>query len=124
MVDYIKKLWKRIDKVLPGASEFVDPVKILGISKKDQKRVNFVAGLFLAAEKSEKPKSGKRREFTKKTKLLVLKAQKYKCKTCKNMLEKADFDHIDDDRSNNSLSNCQALCPNCHAKKTRNRKKT
>ena len=34
-----------------------------------------------------------------------------------------DFDHIDGDSSNNSLSNCQALCPNCHAKKTRKTKK-
>lgn len=30
-----------------------------------------------------------------------------------------DFDHIDNDRSNNDFSNCQALCPNCHAIKTR-----
>lgn len=30
-----------------------------------------------------------------------------------------DFDHKDGNRSNNSPGNCQALCPNCHAKKTR-----
>jgi 5-methylcytosine-specific restriction endonuclease McrA len=30
-----------------------------------------------------------------------------------------DYDHIDGNRSNNDPSNCQALCPNCHAKKTR-----
>jgi 5-methylcytosine-specific restriction endonuclease McrA len=30
-----------------------------------------------------------------------------------------DYDHIDGNRSNNKISNCQALCPNCHAKKTR-----
>lgn len=115
----IKKIWKRVDKVLPGASDYVDPVEILGLSKKDQKALNFVAGIFLAAEKSEKKKSGKRRQFTKKTKLLVLKAQGYRCKLCKDKLDEADFDHIDDNPANNSITNCQALCPNCHAKKTR-----
>ena len=30
-----------------------------------------------------------------------------------------DYDHKNGDRSNNKLINCQALCPNCHAKKTR-----
>jgi len=34
-------------------------------------------------------------------------------------LEVFNFDHIDGDRSNNSFFNCQALCPNCHARKTR-----
>ena len=35
-----------------------------------------------------------------------------------------DYDHKNGDRSNNKLSNCQALCPNCHAKKTRGLLKT
>lgn len=117
----IKKLWKRVDKVLPGASDYVDPVEILGLNKKDQKALDFVAGIFLAAEKSEQKKSGNRRQFTKKTKLLVLKSQGYRCKLCKGKLGEADFDHTDGDRGNNSVSNCQALCPNCHAKKTRKR---
>jgi len=30
-----------------------------------------------------------------------------------------DYDHIDGNRSNNSPDNCQVLCPNCHAKKSR-----
>jgi hypothetical protein len=29
-----------------------------------------------------------------------------------------DYDHKDGNRSNNHARNCQALCPNCHAKKT------
>ena len=29
-----------------------------------------------------------------------------------------DYDHIDGNRSNNHARNCQASCPNCHAKKT------
>lgn len=115
----LKKLWKKADKVLPGVSDFVDPVKVLGLRKKDEKTLDFVAGIFLASEKSSQKKTGKRRQFSKKTKLSVLLAQGYKCKICKARLDEADFDHIDDDPSNNSISNCQALCPNCHAKKTR-----
>jgi hypothetical protein len=30
-----------------------------------------------------------------------------------------DYDHIDGNRSNNNPHNLQALCPNCHAKKSR-----
>jgi hypothetical protein len=30
-----------------------------------------------------------------------------------------DYDHVDRDRSNNDSNNCQVLCPNCHARKTR-----
>ena len=109
--------------MLPGASDYVDPVKILGLTKKDEKALNFAAGIFLAAEKSEKQKSGKRKQFSKKTKLLVLKAQNYRCKSCKRKLDEADFHHTDGNRANNALNNCQALCPICHAKKTRKRRK-
>jgi len=42
---------------------------------------------------------------------------------CLNKLDVTDFDHIDGNSSNNRLENCQALCPNCHAKKTRKNKK-
>jgi HNH endonuclease len=37
---------------------------------------------------------------------------------CKESSGVWDFDHIDGNGSNNAPSNCQALCPNCHAKKT------
>ena len=68
-----------------------------------------------------KPKA--RKNFSKVTKELVLKIQKNKCKACDRKSKNWDFDHIDGDSSNNRLDNCQALCPNCHAKKTRNIKK-
>jgi len=68
-----------------------------------------------------KPKA--RRNFSKSTKEMVLSEQKNKCQDCGKKAKNWDFDHIDGDNSNNSLDNCQALCPNCHAKKTRNTKK-
>ena len=60
-----------------------------------------------------------RRYFPVNVKRQILKDQKYKCAICKQNTEVWDYDHKNGDRSNNKLSNCQALCPNCHAKKTR-----
>jgi len=64
-------------------------------------------------------KSTKRKSFSQATKHKVLAQQNFSCAFCKEKLKAKDFDHIDGDNSNNSLDNCQALCPNCHAKKTR-----
>ncbi|MFL6423011.1 MAG: HNH endonuclease, partial [Nitrososphaeraceae archaeon] len=49
----------------------------------------------------------------------IIQKQHHKCAICKRGTSVWDFDHKDGNRSNNRLSNCQALCPNCHAKKTR-----
>jgi len=67
----------------------------------------------------------KRKDFSEKTKKTTLIKQNHKCNICREKLdnELCDFDHIDGDRSNNSTSNCQALCPICHAKKTRKKRK-
>lgn len=61
----------------------------------------------------------KRKDFSEKTKKATLIKQKYKCNMCKKKLDVINWDHIDGNRSNNSITNCQALCPNCHAKKSR-----
>ncbi len=60
-----------------------------------------------------------RRGFSDSVKKQVLAFQHYSCNGCKRMLDVTNFDHIDGNRANNSSNNCQALCPNCHAKKTR-----
>ncbi|HSL14106.1 MAG TPA: HNH endonuclease signature motif containing protein [Nitrososphaeraceae archaeon] len=61
--------------------------------------------------------------FSSEIKGQILKKQNYKCAGCKKFLSVYDFDHIDNDRSNNDYNNCQALCPICHALKTRKMKK-
>lgn len=65
-----------------------------------------------------------RRYFSSEVKIQVLKNQNYKCAICKRSTGVWDYDHKNGDRSNNKLSNCQAVCPNCHAKKTRGLLKT
>ena len=64
-----------------------------------------------------------RQYFSNEMKSQILKEQNYKCAGCKKFLNIYDFDHIDNDRSNNDYNNCQALCPICHALKTRKMKK-
>jgi len=61
-----------------------------------------------------------RRDFLKSTKDKTLKRQSYRCNYCGKKLVEWDFDHIDGDSSNKSLENCQALCLECHRKKTKN----
>jgi len=60
-----------------------------------------------------------RRYFSAEVKRQILKNQKFKCAICKMNLGVWDYDHTNGDKSNNKMTNCQALCPNCHAKKTR-----
>ncbi len=64
-------------------------------------------------------KPTKRKSFSKSEKARIKKIQKNLCKACGKKSDVLDIDHIDGNSSNNSLNNAQALCPNCHAKKTR-----
>lgn len=52
----------------------------------------------------------------------ILRRQNHKCKLCSVFLDVYDIDHVVPYRIHpvHKLSNLQALCPNCHAKKTRN----
>jgi len=61
----------------------------------------------------------RKREFSESTKKRVLMRQNYRCMICDKPYEDLQFDHIDGNSFNNHHLNCQALCPNCHDKKTR-----
>jgi hypothetical protein len=71
----------------------------------------------LKLRKRRKPKE--RRGFSQYVKENILRKQDHKCAHCKKLLNVVDWDHKNGDRSDNRESNCQALCPNCHAIKTR-----
>jgi hypothetical protein len=64
-----------------------------------------------------------RRYFSDSVKENILRKQNHRCASCNRVLNVVDWDHKDGDRSNNRESNCQALCPNCHAIKTRTEKR-
>jgi len=66
---------------------------------------------------SQKPKQ--RKDFSERIKRAAYCARNSCCYNCGMITTRPEFDHIDGDRSNNSISNCQVLCPNCHAEKTR-----
>lgn len=58
-------------------------------------------------------------------KKIILERQEYKCNICSIFLDVCDIDHITPYRVTltHKISNLQALCPNCHAKKTRTEQK-
>lgn len=79
----------------------------------------FLIGLLMWLLRSLKNGRKRRRLFTAQTRRLVLKRQNFKCLICRTNVGIWDYDHKDGNRGNNRPSNCQALCPTCHAKKSR-----
>jgi hypothetical protein len=60
-----------------------------------------------------------RQAFPDSVKEKVLEKQHHRCVDCNRILNVVDWHHRNGDRSDNRESNCLALCPNCHAIKTR-----
>lgn len=60
-----------------------------------------------------------RKPFSQDIRDMVLEKQSGRCAICGKHVSSFQFDHKDGDSSNNSLNNCQALCPNCHDRKSR-----
>jgi hypothetical protein len=61
-----------------------------------------------------------RRQFPIQIRDQVLKGQKHSCANCGISISPPliHYDHIDGNHFNIEISNCQALCPNCHSLKT------
>ncbi len=81
-----------------------------------------IGGIIYLIYKEFTKRYGKHRErryFPADVKEDTIRKQHHKCAICKKGTSIWDFDHKDGNRSNNRSSNCQALCPTCHAKKTR-----
>lgn len=65
--------------------------------------------------------TSKLRKVSDQLKKLVASQQRWNCKKCKNILDATyEVDHILalEDGGNNDINNLQALCRNCHGKKT------
>lgn len=87
-----------------------------------QIHLDYLIKLFTIPKKNrkhKKQKSGERKDFSDNDKLETLRKQDHRCANCGRILNVVDYDHIDNDRTNNHGSNCQALCPYCHAIKSR-----
>jgi preprotein translocase subunit SecG len=84
----------------------------------------FISSIALAIRKfKRRDKRRERQHFSDSVKQNLLRKQDHKCAYCKRILNVVDWDHKNGNRSNNTESNCQALCPNCHAIKTRSARK-
>jgi hypothetical protein len=79
-----------------------------------------IGGIIKKLSRNKKQKE--RRDFPDTIKERVLKKQNHRCADCKRLLNVVDWDHRNRKRYDNSESNCLALCPNCHAIKTRARR--
>ena len=81
-----------------------------------------VTGLVLnSLKKLRKSSNMVRKGFSQGTRERILRKQNYRCAYCRKVLKVIDYHHKNGNRSDNRESNCQALCPNCHALKTRNK---
>lgn len=60
----------------------------------------------------------KRKGWSADQKTQVRQRQSGMCNKCGHPPPRWEFHHKDDNRSNNSLSNCEGLCPNCHSIET------
>ena len=87
------------------------------------KNTSFLVKAHTLAEEQEKKRKLKstkikRKNFSKSARKSTLLRQGYRCNVCGHYSDFLDFHHKNGDRSDNDISNCQALCLNCHAKKT------
>ena len=77
-----------------------------------------IAGIAKASSKESEPETVVRKGWTELEKEQVRIRQDGKCAKCQRPPPRWEYHHKDEDRSNNSLENCQGLCPNCHSIET------
>ena len=95
-----------------------NPTVYKELKEQIDKKLNPSKYLHLTKGQSSNTQSN-RRYFSDSIKREALKKQDNLCAVCQKFSQTWDFDHADGNRSNNDISNCQALCPNCHAYKSR-----
>jgi len=65
------------------------------------------------------PKPLPRKDFPESTQRDTKIKQGFLCSNCKKPPRHWEFHHKDGNRSNNSFSNCEGMCLDCHAEKHR-----
>ncbi len=87
--------------------------------RENQRNSDQYGGLFTDQQTAYKDLP--RKPFPEWVKQATLRNQDGKCNLCSMPLSNyvAEYDHIDNDKTNNQPSNCQALCANCHSEKTK-----
>ena len=87
--------------------------------REDQRNSDQYGGLFTDQQTAYKDLP--RKPFPEWVKQATFQNQDGKCNLCSMPLSNyvAEYDHIDNDKTNNQPSNCQALCANCHSEKTK-----
>jgi len=118
MIPPSKRLLKKLDKTVPGFSHIFNPKKIFDLNKNESGLLEFAASFLLMLDEASKTKAD-RKAFPKITKQKTLIRQNFCCNDCGKYSELLQFHHKNGDRSDNKLENCEALCPNCHARETK-----
>jgi len=86
-------------------------IGIVGIKSRTKTTTTFVDYSFT-------PSPIIRKGWTVDEKEQVRIRQDGKCAHCNKPPPRWEYHHINGDRSNNSLDNCEGLCPNCHSVET------
>jgi len=81
--------------------------------------IGIIVGISRKKSESTSSEPLPRRGWTDSQHKQVLNRQDGKCARCGEHSGTFQFDHKDDNHNNNDLDNCQALCPNCHDRKSR-----
>lgn len=81
--------------------------------------VMILTGVFARLIRGRNDNQKQRKSFSQLTRRRILEKQNQRCAQCRKILIVVDFDHKNGNRADSRESNCQALCPNCHAIKTR-----
>ena len=115
-----KKLLKKIDKTIPGFSNYFDPKKLFHLKENEGTLLDVASSLLLMVDAARRTSKGDKKNFSEIAKQVTRIIQNFLCARCgKPLGEVYDFHHVDGNRSNNDISNCEALCMECHAKLTR-----
>ncbi len=85
-------------------------------------KIIFIISMFSIAiylnGKYRKGKGTVRRGWNEQQKRKVRNRQNGRCASCNDTPPRWEYHHIDGNRSNNDMSNCEGLCPNCHSVET------